>query len=123
MVYKSGVGKAYGFFGSNNPKNAVEKELYDACGAFGIHTEGLRLTEGMDNVRGDPGLTGIANKAKGKGINYLLEMEGPGMDNEKTAGMVADILNRAYMSDTLGDMKTFERAIVFERDGDYVFRD
>jgi len=77
----------------------------------------------MDDLKGDERLTALAQKAKQHGINYVLEATDPKGTNRETADELASILNQAYQSSLYQAKEPFKGAVVYEENGEYVFRD
>ena len=121
---KSSVGRAYGFFYCNASKQEIETELPTIRETVRTPSKlELSLIEGMDNVRGDKRLTTIAQEAKQSGINYLLQATYPNGTHKDTADEAASILNQTYQSPLYEAKELFNGAIVYEENGEYVFRD
>jgi hypothetical protein len=118
------IGRAYGFFYCNASKQEIETELPTIRDLVRTpsHLE-LSLIEGMDNLKGDQRLTTLAQEAKQDRINYVLEATYPGGNNKNTADEVAAILNQAYQSPLYKAKEPFKGAIVYEENGEYIFRD
>ena len=116
------VGKAYGFFYCDASKQEIETLLPTICEMAQTPSQlELSLIEGMDNITGDKSLTDLAQEAKQSGINYMLQATYPHGTNEDTADEVATILNQAYQSPLYKAEDRFNGAIVYEKDGKYVF--
>jgi hypothetical protein len=126
MTHKneSFVGKAYGFFYCNASKQDIEMELPTIREMVKTPSQlELTLIEGMDNIKGDKRLTSLAQEAKQSGINYMLQATYPHGTHKDTADGVASILNQAYQSPLYKSKEPFNGAIVYEENGEYVFRD
>jgi len=118
------VGKEYGFFYCNASKQEIETELPTIREMVRTPSQlELSLIESMDNMGGDERLTALAQEAKQDGINYILQAIYPNGTNRGTADEVASILNQAYQSPLYKAKEPFKGAIVYEENGEYVFRD
>ena len=65
----------------------------------------------------------LAQEARESDNNYVLEALYSGVDNERTAGELGDIMNSMYASPLYPSGAVFSGAIVYEKEGSYVFRD
>ena len=118
------IGKAYGFFYCNASKQEIETELPTIRELVRTPSQlELSLVEGMDNIKGDKRLIALAQEAKRDGINYMLQTTYPNGTNKDTADEVAGILNQTYQSPLYKAKEPFRGAIVYEENGEYVFRD
>lgn len=118
------VGRAYGFFYCNASKQEIETELPTIRELVRTPSQlELAVIEGMDNVKGDKSLIVLAQEAKQDGINYLLSATVPNGTNRGTADEVAGILNQAYQSPLYDAQEPFKGAVVYEENGEYVFRE
>lgn len=118
------VGRAYGFFYCGASKQEIETELPTIRELVKTPSQlELSLMEGMDNIKGDKGLTALAQEAKQDGINYMLQATYPNGTNKDTADEVASVLNQACQSPLYKAKEPFKGAIVYEEKGKYVFRD
>ena len=121
---ESSVGRAYGFFYCNASKQEIETELPTIREMVRTPSQlELSLIEGMDNIRGDKRLTSLAQEAKQSGLNYMLQATYPNGTHKDAADEVACILNQIYQSPLYEAKEPFNGAIVYEEDGEYVFRD
>ncbi|MCD4694353.1 hypothetical protein K8R62_03275 [bacterium] len=118
------IGKAYGFFECKASKIEIELELPSIRKILETPSAlELSLVEDMDNVKGDGKLTAIAQKAKQNGINYMLEVKYPNVTNKDTSDELANILNQAYQSNLYGTGEPFNGVIVYEENGEYIFKE
>jgi len=116
-------GKAYGFLYCSASKQEIEAELPSLRDHAQTPSQlELVLIESIDNL-GDSKLNHLAQKAKEQGINYLLEATYPHANHKATANELADILNQAYQSSLYQAGEPFNGAVVYELDGEYVFRE
>lgn len=118
------VGTAYGFFYCAAPKTEIEAEIptLRECAQTPSALE-LSLTEGMENVQGEPELVTLAQDAREQGMRYVLKATYPQATNEATANEVADVLNQAYHSPLWVEGEEHRGAIVYWQDNDWVFRE
>jgi len=123
------MGKAYGFFECGASKQRIESALpflkEDALTPSALE---LTLIEGMDNLKGDAKLMALAQQAKGYGINYVLEAKYPGESNEQASNEQASIelsaiFNLICVSNLYKKGEPFNAEIVYEQDGEYLFRE
>lgn len=116
------VGKAYGFFYCDAPKQKIERELsaIRECAKTPSELE-LLLIEGMDNVTGDEILTTLAQEAKHYSINYVLQATYPNETNRNTAEELVRILDQAYLSPLYKQSDSFNGEIVYKEKGKYIF--
>ena len=122
MVIK--VGRAYGFFYCNASKKEIEIELPTIRKLVKTPSQlELTLIQGMDNIKGDKGLIALAQEAKQGDLNYMFQATSPNRTNKYAADEVASILNQAYQSSLYKTKEPFKGAIVYEKNGEYVFRD
>ena len=115
-------GIAYGFFYCRQPKGAIEAELPDMRG--NARTPSglvLKLTEGVENIRGDSGLMAKARDAREDGCNYALEGIFPGGTNRETAEELVKILMSAHQSDLYKPGEPFRGGVIFLENGQYEF--
>ncbi len=118
------MGKAYGFFECRASKEAIELEIPTIRRLVKTPSKlELSLIEGMENVRGDSRLISLAKAAKEQGINYLLDATYPDATNRETADELSAILNQAYQSPLYGKREPFMGEIIYEENGEYVFRE
>lgn len=118
------TGKAYGMFYCDASEEAIEQELPTIRDLTQTPSQlELTLVEGMDNVRGDANLVALAKQAKEQGMRYALEATYPGATNKVTANEVSGILNQAYQSPLYKDGEPFSGAVVYEENGEYVFKE
>ena len=126
------TGKAYAFFDCKASKAHIEATLPDIRDA--VQTPGeleLSLTEGMDELIGfrgalrltDPRLSQIAKQAKEANMGYVMQAFYPNATNRKTADELSAILNQAYQSPLYSRDEQFRGEIVYEENGEYVFRE
>jgi len=117
-------GKAYGFFYCTASKEQIEVEL-PAIRDFAQTSSQLELTltEGVHNLRGEANLLTLAREAQEEGMKYVLEAKYKGATNQATANEVADILNQVYQSTLYQPGEALRGAVVYEQNGEYVFRE
>ncbi len=101
------VGTAYAFFYCAQTPSALE----------------LSLTEGMENVQGNPQVVTLAQDAGQQGMRYVLQATYPQATNKATANEVADILNQANQSPLWHEGEEYRGAVVYWQDNDWVFRE
>ncbi len=118
------VGKAYGFFYCGASTKEIETELpYIRELVKTPRQLELSLTEGMDNIKGDERLTALAQGAKQEGINYVLQATYPDGTNKVADDEVASTLNQLYQSPLYETNAPFKGVVVYEENGECVFRD
>ncbi|MEK6915534.1 MAG: hypothetical protein AABW89_03270 [Nanoarchaeota archaeon] len=118
------AGEAYAFFYCGASKTAIEGEIPLIRKVVGTPSAlELSLTEGMDNVEGNDGLRSLALEAKQSGINYMFKARLPNRTNRETADEIALVINQAYQSPLYNADGPFNREIVYEENGTYVFRE
>lgn len=132
------MGEAYGFFDCSATKEAIEVELPTIRRLVRTPSElELSLIEGMDNIQVNVGsvfevfredsrrskLISLIEQAKQSGMRYVLGATNPVMDNISVADELAGILNQAYQSPLYKEEERFSGAIIYERNGVYVFRE
>mgnify|MGYP001566595669 FL=1 len=124
MANTNSVGKAYGFFYCNAPKNQIEEYLptIRECAQTPSKLE-LSLNDISSFQSEDSELTSLAQEAKQQGINYVLEANYPQATNEKTADELSAVLNQAYQSPLYETGESFKGAIVYKQGNSYIFRD
>ncbi|MEK6883101.1 MAG: hypothetical protein AABY22_25980 [Nanoarchaeota archaeon] len=83
----------------------------------------LSLIDDFDQLKGDEKILSIARRAKKAEIRYLIEASYSGKTNRTTADELSVILNQAYQSSLYKPGELFTGEIIFEEDGEYVFRD
>ena len=101
---------------------AIEAELPDMRG--NARTPSglvLKLTEGVENIRGDSGLMAKARDAREDGCNYVLEGIFPGGTNMETADHVVKLLMSAHQSDLYKLGEKFKGGVIFLENGQYEF--
>ena len=118
------VGTAYAFFYCAAPKLEIEAEIpfIRKCAQTPSALE-LSLTEGMENVQGDPQLVALAQDAGQQGMRYVLQATYPLVTNEATANEVADVLNQAYQSPLWHEGEEYRGAVVYWQNDDWIFRE
>jgi hypothetical protein len=120
----TGIGKAYGFFECPASKQRIEAALPLIREDVKIPSDlELTLIEGMDNLKGDAKLIALAQQAKRAGIQYVLEAKYPGASNEQASIELNTILNQAYLSSLYNKGDQLNREIVYEQNGEYLFRE
>lgn len=118
------IGRAYGFFDCKASKREIEAELPTICNVVKTPSKlELSLIEGVENLKGDNGLISIARDAKDAGIKYVLEGKCANVNNKETADEVASILNQAHQTPLYQNGELFNGAIVYKKNGKYVFRE
>ncbi|MDP3640193.1 MAG: hypothetical protein Q8R53_03250 [Nanoarchaeota archaeon] len=118
------VGTAYAFFYCAAPKPDVKAELPFICELAQTPSAlELALVKGPEKVQGDERLTGLAQDAKQAGINYVLQATYPGETNQRAADEVAALLNQAYQTPLYQPNDPFCGQVVYEENGEYVFRE
>lgn len=118
------IGEAYAFFNCNATKQEIEQEIPFIRKL--VKTPGeleLSLTEGMDQIKGDPKLLAIAKEAKEAGIRYFMEATLPNATNRATADELSSVLNQAYQSPLYQSGEQFRGEIVYKEKGEYVSRE
>lgn len=117
------VGKAYGFFYCNSPKQEIEALLSTVRELAQTPSQlELSLTQDMNSVDCKE-LKSLAQEARGYGNNYLLQATFPNATNMDTANELSSILYQAYQSPLYESGEEFMGAIVYEERGKYVFRE
>lgn len=118
------IGRAYGFFYCDASKSEIEK-LFPKIREMVKTPSKLEfsLVEGMDNLGGDERLIALAQEARQDGINYVLQATYFNRTNRETADEVASILSQTYQSSLYESNAQFKGAVVYEEEGDYVFRE
>jgi len=118
------VGTAYAFFYCAAPRQDIEAEIpfIRECAQTPSALE-LSLTEGMENVQGNPQLVALAQDAGQQGMRYVLEATYRGETNQRAADEVADILINAYQSPLYQPNDPFCGQVVYEENGEYVLRE
>jgi hypothetical protein len=115
-------GRAYGFFDCAAPNERVEAEIPHIRDYVRTSPDlGLCLTEGPDNLRGDPEVRAIARDAQRQGVRYAVEATCPSATNRETADEVAGVFNQVYQS-PLFDGEPFRGAIVYRGARGYASR-
>ena len=118
------IGKAYGFFDCRASENEIRAEIPTIRELAQTPSEvDISLIGDIDSMTGDSYLTSIAKDMKNAGIKYALEATYPGETNEKTADEVVTFLNQTYQTELFEKGEPFRGEIVFEKEGEYVFRD
>lgn len=115
------VGKAYGFFDCNAPREEIEAELPTIRDIVKTPSKLELLLNDIKNLRGEAGLMAISKEAQESRIRYVLEATYPDASNRETADEVAAILNQAYQSPLYTDGEQFSGEVVFKEKGKYVF--
>ena len=117
-------GKAYGFFYCTASKAEIEAELPTIrdCAQTPSQLE-LTLMEGVDKIKGNGNLMALAQQAQDEGMRYVVEAKYQGATNQATANELADILNQTYQSPLYQPGEPFRGAVVYEENGEYVFRE
>ena len=64
----------------------------------------------------------LAQIVKQNNINYMLQATYPNRTNKETAEELAVILNQFYQSPLYKDKEEFRGEIIYEENGEYVFR-
>ncbi|HLC97777.1 MAG TPA: hypothetical protein VJC21_03280 [Candidatus Nanoarchaeia archaeon] len=118
------VGTAYAFFYCAAPREEIEAEIptLRECAQTPSALE-LSLTEGMENVQGNPQVVTLAQDAGQQGMRYVLQATYPQATNKATANEVADILNQANQSPLWHEGEEYRGAVVYWQDNDWVFRE
>lgn len=117
-------GKAYGFFNCDASKEEIEAELPAIRDYAQIPSElEIVLIEGMDAVKGDNKLMSIVREAQDAGIRYFVEATYPTATNDAAADEIAALLNQAYQSPLYHEGAEFIGHIVYDKNGEFVFRD
>ena len=117
-------GKAYGFFDCRYSREAIEKEVPVIRESVNTPSElELSLIEGVDNLTGGQTLRPIIRDAQEAGMRYVFEATYPGASNRTTADELAVILNQAYNTPLYVQDEPFSAGIVYEENGQYLFRD
>lgn len=118
------TGKAYGFFDCSATKEEIEGEIPFIRDAVKTPNQlELVLTEGMDTLMGDSVLLSIAQDAKKAGIKYVMEATYSNATNKQTADELSAILNQAYQSPLYQKGEKFRGEIVYQENGEYLFRE
>ncbi len=115
------IGRAYGFFDCKASKAEIEGVM-PAIRKYASTPQKVDISiyDDMSRIQGDQYLMGIAKKA---GMKYAMEVSYPDADNRKTADEAAAVLNQAYQTPLFDEGEPFRGEIVFEENGNYVFRD
>lgn len=117
-------GKAYGFINCSASREQIEAELPTIRELVETPSSlEISITDDLRNVKGDKKLTALAQEANRARLNYMFQAEYPNRNNEEAADELAAILNQAYQSPLYTEGKQFTGAIVYEKNGRYVFRD
>ncbi len=115
------VGKAYAFFDCDASKGTIEKELPFIRDAVQTPSElELSLIEGTNALIKDPRFQFLQRI---RGRKYSIEATYPNATNKQTADELAPILNQAYQSPLYKEEEQFRGEIVYEKNGEYVFRE
>ncbi len=122
------TGKAYGFFDCKASKKEIETELSTIRRLAKIPSElELSLTELADvsvfSLHGNPQLYSIVKDAKEAKMGYYMEALYPNTTNKAAADEIATILNQTYQSPLYKKGEPFKGEIVYEENGEYIFRE
>ncbi|MBT4136254.1 hypothetical protein HOD75_02160 [archaeon] len=135
------IGKAYAFFDSDASYEELERDMPEIRD-YAQTSEGLQLllhrgssrlqvSDRPDTLTKEPKdyrvlssrlSGGVARERKSlERMDYVLEASCEGMSNERVAGELGDVLNTIYrMYDE--DSGQFNGAVVYEDNGEFVFR-
>lgn len=117
------IGKAYGFLDCNATLEDIRMELPDLRKAVQTPSE-LELSV-MDiptqNIAFSLGT--MICEARDSGMKYVIEATYPHATNKATADQLAGILNQAYNSPLYRESEPFNGAIIYEENGNYIFRE
>jgi hypothetical protein len=117
-------GRAYGFFQCDASKEEIEATLPKIRDAVGTpSTLELSLIDDIGNLEGDKRIITLAQEAREAGLNYILQATNPEGTNLETADELALILNQAYQSPLYEAGAPFNGEIVYEMNGEYIFRE
>ncbi len=118
------IGKAYGFFDCKKSKTEIEAELPTIRELTQVPSAlELTLMEGFDALKGSPNFMQKVDEAKTAGLRYVLDASLPDATNRATADEVAAVLNQAYQSPLYQEGEEFKGGIIYEENGEFVFRE
>ena len=115
------IGKAYGFFDCDATEEEIKREIpfIRKCVNTPSKLE-LTLTDDMGSLNTDPKVLKIAKEAD---MKYVMKASYPDATNEQTADELSAVLNQAYQSDLYQSGERFNGKIIYEKNGEYIFKE
>lgn len=118
------IGKAYGFFDCRATKEQIEAELPTIRELTKVPSAlELKLLEGFEALEGTPKFMEKVREAKEAGLKYVIDAALPNATNKTVADEVSVILNQTYQSPLYNEGEPFNGGIIYEENGDFVFRE
>jgi len=111
------VGKAYGLFDCNATKEKIEDKIPFIRDSVNTPNQlELSLME-SDNLPAE-----IQLRHAVTGTKYTIETTYPNATNKQTADELSAVLNQAYQSSLYQKGEKFRGVIIYEENGEYLFR-